>query len=547
MKPIATLANCAWLAASLPAWLRFRRALRQPAETQRRILNRLLKTNAESAYGRAHAFGAIRSYAEFRERVPIVDYDDLDPWIARITRGEQGVLTREPVTRLVPTTGSTSGRKLIPYTASFQKELNAAIGPWMVDLCREHPSVPFGPAYWSISPAIPASTDDEKSAVPIGFDDDSAYLGGFKQRLVETTFAVPSVLRWVPDIERFRYLTLLCLLRQPELRLVSVWHPSFLALLLDALPEWWEELLRDLAHGGCRRTSALPHEIRHACNATPQPHRANELRHASPTNPHTLWPRLRIVSCWGDGQAALATVDLQRLMPHAVIQPKGLLATEAFVSFPFGGRHPIAVTSHFYEFASATGETLLAHELRPGETYSVIVTTGGGLWRYRLGDLVEVDAFVGATPSLRFLGRGGSVSDLCGEKLAEHFVTSAIEAACATCGFAPRFAMLAPDADAVGRWSYTLFAEGEIPPDLARYLDRELRRNPHYALCRDLGQLGPLRSFQTTDGACQTFCAALVSEGRRLGEIKPQALSPRSNWASQFRGKYLIRATETAA
>ena len=533
MKTSAAIANAAWLAASVPAWRRFRAALRQPEVSQQRILNRLLIANAESAYGRAHGFDKIRSYAEFRERIPIVDYNDLDAWIARVRQGERSVLTCEPVTRLVPTSGSTAGRKLIPFTAAFQSEINAAIGPWMVDLFREYPSVFFGPAYWSISPAIPVSAE-EHSAVPIGFDDDSAYLGGFKQRLAETTFAVPSILRQVPDIECSRYLTLLCLLREPELRLVSVWHPSFLTLFLDALPRWWDELLHDLTHGGCRRASALPREICHALDAAPQPRRANELRGANPANPNTLWPRLCVVSCWGDGQAALASADLRRRLPRVGIQTKGLLATEAFVSIPFGAHHPIAVTSHFFEFARANGETLLAHELRPGESYEVIVTTGGGLWRYKLGDLVEVDAFVGATPSLRFLGRGGSVSDLCGEKLAEAFVTRAIESACAACGFTPRFAMLAPEADAAERWSYTLFAEGNLPPDFPARLDCELRKNPHYALCRDLNQLGPLRCFQIASGADQIFCNASVSEGRRLGDIKPQALSLRADWRSIF-------------
>ena len=535
MKAIAAIANCAWLAASLPAWLRFRGALGRPEETQRRILRSLLKANAESAYGRAHGFGKIRSYAEFRERVPIVDYDDIEPWIARVMRGEQGVLTREPVTRLVPTSGSTAGRKLIPYTAAFQRELNAAIGPWIVDLCREHPSLPFGPAYWSISPAIPAVAD-EKSAVPVGFDDDSAYLGGVQQRLAEATFAVPSLLRRVADAECGRYLALLCLLRRPELRLISVWHPSFLALLFDALPTYWEELLSDIAQGGCRRAPTLPAEIRRALDAPPQHRRADELRSANPADPHTLWPQLCVVSCWGDAQAALATGDLKRRLPMVRIQSKGLLATEAFVSIPFGGHHPIAVTSHFFEFENAKGVTLLAHELQQGESYTVIVTTAGGLWRYQLGDLIEVDGFVASTPSVRFLGRGASVSDLCGEKLAETFVTRAIEAACDLCDFTPRFAMLAPEADPAGRWGYTLFVEGELPRDLPARLEGGLRKNPHYALCRDLGQLGPLCCFQIASGGYHAFCAVSVSEGRRVGDIKPKALSSRTDWRCSFIG-----------
>ena len=173
------------------------------------------------------------------------------------------------------------------------------------------------------------------------------------------------------------------------------------------------------------------------------------------------------------------------------------------------------------------------HELQRGETYTVIVTTGGGLWRYRLGDLVEVDGFIGRTPSLRFLGRGNSVSDLCGEKLTEAFVTRAIKAACAACELAPRFAMLAPESEA-GRWHYTLFIQGGTPAALAAKLDTELRGNPHYALCRDVGQLGPLQVSCVTSGAYQIICATAAAEGRRLGEVKPQSLSPCPDWRRRF-------------
>ena len=528
----AAIANAAWLASSVPAWLRFRRALRGPERAQRQILHGLLARNADSAYGRAHGFGGIRSYAEFGERVPIVDYDGLAPWVARITRGEQNVLTREPVTRLVPTSGTTGGRKLIPFTATLQRELNAAIGPWMLDLFREHPSLAVGPAYWSISPALPAAAED--SAVPVGFDDDSAYLGGIQARLAEATFAVPRALRLVRDVETSRYLTLLCLLRAPGLRLVSVWHPSFLTLLLDALVVWWGELLADLENGGCQRAATLPAEVRDAIAAHAQPRRAAELRQCGPADVRALWPRLRIVSCWGDAQAALPFAELQRRLPDVAVQSKGLLATEAFVSLPFRGRHPLAITSHFFEFEDACGKIARAHELRTGGTYGIIITTGAGLWRYRLGDIVEVDGFVGATPSLRLLGRGASASDLCGEKLTEIFVTRAIESVCAACGFAPRFAMLAPDRDADGRWSYTLFVEGVPPCGLPSRLDDELRKNPHYSLCRDLRQLGPLCCFQISSGAYQIFCDASTSEGRRPGDIKPQALSSRTDWRTRF-------------
>lgn len=533
MKALSALANGAWLATSLPAWLRFRHALRRPESVQWEILRRALADHADTAYGRAHGFREIRTYRQFCGQVPVVDYDALAPWVTRVRQGERSVLTRDPVTRLVPTSGSSGGRKLIPFTARLQSEFNAAIAPWMVDLCREHPAVAFGPAYWSISPDLP-SAPSEPSAVPIGFDDDSAYLGGFRQKLVQATLAVPSALRLVADAETHRYLTLLCLLRQPELRLISVWHPSFLTLLLDRLPPFWDELLRDVEQGGCSRGASLPPEVQRAVAAPPQRRRARALQRIGPKNCQAIWPKLRVVSCWGDAQAALPLADLQARLPSVRLQPKGLLATEGVITIPFHGAHPIALTSHFYEFADARGTICRAHELQPGEIYTVILTTAGGLWRYRLDDQVEVDGRLEATPSLRFLGRGGKVSDLCGEKLHENFVARAIAAACAQTRCAPSFAMLAPELLENGRPRYVLFVEKPVPAALTALLEDQLRENPHYALCRKLGQLTPLVCAPLERGAYEIFCQTSIAAGRTQGQIKPEALSLRTDWRQRF-------------
>ena len=534
MKAAAALANGLWLGASTGAWARYQRALARPEPAQRGLLASLITHHADSAYGRAHDFPGVRSYEDFRERVPVVEYDALEPWITRIRHGEANVLTGEPVTRLVPTSGSSGARKLIPFTRGLQRSFNAAIGPWMLDLARLYPSIVLGSAYWSISPAISAVAE-ESSAVPIGFDDDSAYLGGIRQRLVESTFAVPSALRLAASMDAFRYATLLCLLRQPQLRLISVWHPSFLTLLWDALSKWWNELIADVASGNCRPRDAFPAQVQSLLCAAPSPQRARLLDAAGPSEIAALWPHLQVVSCWSDGQAALPFRELQKRLPHVAIQAKGLLATEACISIPFAGRHPVAVTSHFFEFADAHGKVYLAHALRKGEVYTVIVTTAGGLWRYRLGDLVEVDCFVGATPSLRFLGREGGVSDLCGEKLAEPFVTQVLEEACCEFRLVPRVAMLAPEIDENENRHYTLFLEGDFPDGLLVHVEAQLRANPHYAVCRELGQLQPVQGCRVAADAYEIYCRVMCAPGSRLGDIKPRMLSTRTDWRSHFR------------
>ncbi len=512
----ATIANTLWWASNAPAYLRFRRALREPQTVQERKLRVYLKENTHTAFGKTHQFDTIRSYQDFIRLVPLAQYNVLEPWIRRIRRGETNVLTSEPVTHLVPTSGTTGARKLIPFTAGLQREFNAAIGPWLVDLTRQQPGILGGRSYWSVTPAM-RGVENEASVVPIGFDTDTAYLGGVRRRLVDRIMAVPAEAQHAESPGAFRYQTLLHLLRCRDLRLISVWHPSFLALLLDSLPEFRDRLIKAF------------------------PERARELRAANPREPESLWPGLHIVSCWGDAAAATGLADLRRRFPNALVQAKGLIATEAFMTLPFASCYPVAIRSHFFEFIDDAGSVHPVELLREGAEYEIVVTTAGGLWRYRTGDRVTVTGWMEKTPSLQFLGRGRDVSDRFGEKLSEAFVVRALNEVFN--GKAPCFALLAPDEDDAG-CRYTLYVEGRVERHWAQLLDRALRANPHYAGCRDLGQLESVRVFAIAERGYETFSNRFAANGARLGDIKPVALSRLPGWSVEFKGKYLEPADE---
>lgn len=511
----ATLAQLGWLAASVPAHRRFLRALREPRRAQTDWLARHLARHHTCAYARIHGLTPGMSYDAFARACPITSYDNLAPWIERLRAGESAVLSTDPATRLVPTSGTSGARKLIPFTRTLQREFNAAIGPWLVDLCTAYPSMVFGPAYWSVTP-MGEVTETEHSVVPVGFGDDSEYLGGVRAWLVEGAMAVPSQVRLITDLPAFRRTVLLHLLARRDLRFISVWHPSFLSLLLDTLRNDWSSLLTELAGGRSAK-------------------RVRKLSVVDPTDITSIWPDLHVVSCWGDAHATGPTADLQRRMPGVRIQPKGLLATEAFVTVPFQNAHPVAIASHFFEFIDDAGNVHRVEDLRVGSRYEVIVTTGGGLWRYRLGDQVEVTGFVEQTPSLRFLGRGGNVSDRCGEKLAEAYVGSVLAALCPQASFA----MLAPEREQEA-WHYALFLEQETPAPRPEELDDALRTNPHYALCRRLGQLGSPRIVPVRN-AYARFTAAERARGMRLGDIKPVVLSQRDDWSRHFEASEVLK------
>lgn len=508
----ATIANSLWLASSLPAATRFRLALSEPALTQERLLRQLIADNADSAYGRKHQFHRIQGYEDFAAQVPIVSYAGLEPWIEKIQAGEPRVLTVDPVTHLIPTSGSSGARKLIPFTRGLQREFDRAIAPWVSDLVHRHPDLLRGPAYWSISPP-PQREEEISSVVPIGFASDADYLGGHKSWLVRSALASPRRLTPRCDLDTFRHETLLALLLAADLRLISVWHPSFLTLLLEALPGRWETLLSEITRAA--------------------PARAHSLRQANPFHPASIWPKLRVVSCWGDGMAEWPMAELRRRLPGVCLQAKGLLATEACVSIPIDDHHPVAVGSHFFEFIDAKERFVRIRELQCGESYEVIVTTGGGLWRYRLGDRVRVTGFLGETPSIRFLERAGNVSDLCGEKLSELFVAGVLKELFHDRAHPMRFALLAPDK--TGKvWRYTLYAEGALPADAEQQLEARLLHNPHYEVCRRLGQLEAARIQRVSSAGYERYVSYLREKGMNLGDIKPATLSKLDVWSTVF-------------
>jgi hypothetical protein len=553
VKIAAALGNAAWAVPALRARRRFRAALEDPAAVQQALLASCLRDNQDTEIGRRYDFARVLAAGSppamveaYQHAVPTCTYDDLDPSILRTARGEAGVLTAEPVRRLAPSSGSSSAAKLLPQTAASQREFSRAVDAWMGDLYRRWPALVAGPAYWSITPAVSferiaaarLGAARETARIPIGFDDDSGYLGGVRQQLVDAILAVPNVVRLIDDPEAFRYATLLFLMRARDLRLMSVWHPSFLLQLLDSLPAWFERIVFDIRRGTITPPGKIPGDVLEHLRVRmqPAPRVATALSRLDDVSPVRIWPRLTLISCWGDGPAQPYARRLHDRFPRVAVQPKGLIATEAIVSIPFAGKHPVAVTSHFFEFIDAAGRVRLLDRLEADEDYDVVLTTGGGLYRYKLGDRIRVTGRIGAVPSIEFVGRSDCVSDRFGEKLSDEFVTGVVATLFAAAA-PPRFVMLAPETRRDGV-AYTLLVEpsNDLPDDLDVALETALRKNPHYAWCVDLGQLRPARVVRVGPHAERAYLDLCVARGQRLGDIKPMALQRDGGWEAALSG-----------
>ena len=547
-------ANFLWFLSTMPESLAFGRAVQNVAQTQQQYLLRLVRRNADTNFGRRYGFTSIRSVADYQMRVPLSTYDDYQPAIKQISTGQPNMLTREPVLLLEPTSGSTAATKLIPYTASLKAEFQCAIAPWIADLFWHDPRLLLGQAYWSVSPVV-GRNQHTPGGIPIGFEEDSEYFGRWQRHLVQAIQAVPPLVKLIDEMDTFRYVTLLFLLRSQQLTLISVWNPTFLTLLVKPLLDWWPQLVADIELGTLSPPKPLAADLLEAFQARnrPQPRRAATIRAIFQTESDLaavharLWPQLRLISCWLDAQAAPYAAHLAQLFPQARLQGKGLLATEGVVSFPLTAQPgaALALRSHFFEFqpAAETTTPLLAHQLETGGQYEVILTTGGGLYRYQLHDLVEVVGHFKQCPLIRFVGKTAHVSDNFGEKLNERHVRQALADALKTYGLQPVFAMLAGETE-LAPPAYVLFIEINQAADatlqqLAATLDIKLQDNFHYRYCRDLGQLAALCVFRIDRDGLSTYITACQTHGQRAGDIKPVSLHRRGGWLKAFYGQLL--------
>lgn len=477
-------------------WERLERlgaAVRAPAATaaerQWRWLKRCLHRNASTRYGKRHGFSDVRSAADYQRRVPLATYDDLRRDIRRIHRGESDVLFRGKAAAFEWTGGSAAGKKLIPYSRNSFDDFRRSALPWLGRLIRTH-RLRRGTVYWALSPVHREGGNER-----VGVSEED-YLGPAAARCLRALSAVS--VDAAADPGKWERETLSQLIHRSDLAFVSLWSPTFLLSLLEALDRHAAALVRMFpGHAGLRR-------------------------YLRTRRTSALWPRLKVISCWTEGSSHRYCRTIKTRFPHAVIQPKGLALTEGVVTFPDErDRLRLALDSGFFEFLDGRGVPRLAGELSRGGRYEVVLTTSGGLYRYRTGDRVRCQGHVAGEPILSFEGRGGLCGDLAGEKLTEDFVSRCLQPL-------RGFAMLTQNPSPAP--GYDLVIDAKFATRLGRAaIESRLRRNPHYRYARRLNQLRPLSVVPLSDPE-DLYRRHAGRRGQSPGNIKFPALCLDPGW-----------------
>jgi hypothetical protein len=487
----------------------FEAATHRPREVQDALLRGILAHQKDTAFGRDHRFDQIRTLEDYRRQVAVAGYDRVEPYMARVRRGETNALLADArVHMFALTSGTTATRKYIPVTDQYLADYKRGWNLWGLKVFRDHREV-------AMRPILQMSGDWQEthteSGVPCGAV--TGLTAQMQKRIVRWLYCVPVPVSRIKDAPAKYYVALRLSLPR-RVGMIIAANPSTLINMAKLGDQEKESLLRDLADGTLNASLDVPQDIRDALRPRLRrcPDRVRELE-AIIARTGTLYPRDYwgpdcLLGNWTGGSMGAYLRHYPRYFGACPVRDVGLIASEGRMTIPLSDGTPagvLDVTSHFFEFIpeaemeSSQPTVLAAHELREGHNYYILPTTAYGLYRYDIRDLVRVAGFHNQTPLVEFLSKGAYFSSVTGEKLSEYHVTQSMARALRDLDLTLTSYSLAPCWNEEQPY-YGLFmergdlADAEAGRRLTERLDALLKEcNIEYGSKRDSLRLGPVR------------------------------------------------------
>ena len=514
-----------------------------PRRAQEHFLRTLLKKHGNTAFGRDNGFAEIQTPEDYRSRVPIRDYEGFRPYIDRIGEGERTVLTTEEPFMFGTTSGTTDQPKLVPVTPTWKKHITSLTSMWIALAQRDHPGILKQRIITMVSPAIEGYTE---AGMPIG-----AVSGFTAERMpwiLKRSYAIPYPVTLIDDYD-LRYVVAMRMALQHRTSILVTPNPSTLMRLAETGEREAETIIRAI-HDGTLGVDLVPQDTSDDRNQAQLQQRLSALVRARPgrarflenmvnehgsLRPKHAWPDLALIGCWLGGSAGIQSGSLAEYYGDTPLRDIGFRATESTMTVPIEDNTaagPLALSSGFYEFIEeddidrAEPPVRLAHELEDGKRYYILLTTTGGLYRYDINDIVEVQGCYRKCPRLAFVRKGRDMASITGEKLHANQVLMAAKHAADSSGLAWTQVQVIPD---VQHSRYDLLVEpraGDASVQLlqrfALAMDASLSEyNEEYSQKRKSRRLHRPRIHQMKQGWYERrWKADVISRGKRDSQYK---------------------------
>ena len=464
-----------------------------PRLTQLEMFHSLIQQAKYTEWGRKYDYSTISDPDQYRERLPLQDYEGVKPYVQRMRKGEQNLIWPTDIRWFAKSSGTTSDRsKFIPVSREALEDCHYKGGKDLIAL--HYQQFPESKLYQGMSLVVGGSSNIEQLRTDAYSGDLSAIIIRNLPLWVEVrrTPVIETALldNWEVKIEKMARETM-----REDVRCIA------------GVPSWTLVLLKRILEITGKR------------------------------NILEVWPGLELFMHGGVSFRPYRA-QFEQLIPSASMNYlESYNASEGHfaVQDRRGADDMLLMLDYgiFYEFlpldrmGSPSPSTLLLHEVEVGVQYALVISTNSGLWRYMPGDTVR---FSSVKPyRIQVSGRTKSFINAFGEELIVDNADRGMEAACAATGAVISEYTAGPVyMDEAARGGHEWVVEFATPPDdLARFvhvMDATMRAHNSDYDAKRKGDMA-LRPPVVHHVAPGTFHVWLKQRGKLGGQNKVPRLS----------------------
>ncbi|KAI5069435.1 hypothetical protein GOP47_0015736 [Adiantum capillus-veneris] len=517
-------------------------------KVQNQVLATILTRNAKTEYLTRYSLdGRVLDKASFKKLIPVVSYEDVEPYINRIANGDKApILSAEPISEFLTSSGTSAGeRKLMP-TIPEELERKKFLYSLLMPVMNQYlPGLDKGKGLYFLFIKAETKTPGGLLARPVLT---SYYKSSQFRDIVYDPFNVytsPTETILCPDAYQSMYCQMLCglVLYGEVLRMGAVFASGFLRAI-KFLEENWQELCHDIRRGdlSSKVSDVVSREAVMKILKGGDPKLAERIERECAKDSwqgiiSRLWPKVRYIEVVVTGTMSQYIPTLDHYSGGLPLACTMYASSECYfglnlkpLSRPSEVSYTLLSNMGYFEFIplkrgsntmtkssphnKVNGDHHGLHhenghlhtdtdgnraddelatrlldltELTVGEEYELVVTTYAGLYRYKVGDVLKVTGYHHQAPQFQFICRKNVVLSIDADKTDEDCLHSAVRAA------AKRLRSASPPA-ASPPWhlvEYTSFADTSSIP--GHYVIFWELRSPS-ATCLSLPTLSLLES-----------------------------------------------------
>ena len=370
--------------------------IKNPAETQQGILFSQLFHAENTVYGQKYGFSSVSSYEDFKSKVPIVTYEDFEPFIERARQGEKDVFWPGQIRNFAKSSGTTNAKsKYIPITQESLEECHFKAGKDLVSIyANNHP-------------------DNQL------FSNKNLRLGGSSQLSEEFNTKVGDLSAIL--IDNLPFWVEITTTPSRKVSLMSEWESKLKAIVAEVrnadvgsitgVPSWMMVLLQKvLEETGAQSVSQIWPNIEAFFHGgiSFTPYR-DQYR-------NVIGKDINYYEIYNASEGFFGIQDLSGSCELLLMLDYGIF----YEFIPMD------------EFHSSNPRVLSLEQVEKNKNYAVVITTNGGLWRYLIGDTV---IFTSTDPyRIKISGRTKHYINAFGEELMIDNVETALAKACEQSG-----------------------------------------------------------------------------------------------------------------